>query len=79
MFSVGWSELFIVGAVALIVIGPKDMPKVMGSLGRWARKARAFSHEMQKTFDQVAGAEDPAVSDDRASKDSSTLPPQKRS
>lgn len=78
MFNVGWSELLVVGAVALILVGPKDMPKVMGSLGRWARKARAFTHDMQKVFDQVARDADPAVLDDKTSKDSPTFPPQAR-
>ena len=40
MLDVAWPEVLVVGAVALIAIGPKDMPKVMYALGRWTRKAR---------------------------------------
>ena len=45
MFDIAWSELALIGAVALIVIGPKDLPRVMRNLGQWARKARAMAAE----------------------------------
>ena len=54
MFGVGWSEIVVIGAVALVAIGPKDMPKAMYALGRWAGKARAFAHEMRRIFEQVS-------------------------
>jgi sec-independent protein translocase protein TatB len=53
MLDVAWPELLVVGAVALIAIGPKDLPKVMFALGRWAGKARVYAQEMRRTFDQI--------------------------
>ena len=37
MFDVGWSEMLIVGALALIVVGPKDLPRMMRSVGNFVR------------------------------------------
>ncbi len=53
MLDVAWPEVLVVGAVALVAIGPKDMPKVMYALGRWARKACVFGQEMRRAFDQI--------------------------
>jgi sec-independent protein translocase protein TatB len=43
----------LIGAVALIVIGPKDLPKVMGTLGRWIRQARLLAGEFQRNLDEM--------------------------
>ncbi|MDD2326302.1 MAG: Sec-independent protein translocase protein TatB [Alphaproteobacteria bacterium] len=52
MLDVGWSELLVVGAVALVAIGPKDLPKVMHTLGGWMGKARrmmlAVQHDIER-------------------------------
>jgi sec-independent protein translocase protein TatB len=53
MFDIAWSELALVGAVALIVIGPKDLPKVMRVMGQWTRKARLLAGEFQNNFDEL--------------------------
>jgi sec-independent protein translocase protein TatB len=47
MLDISWQELFLIGAVALIVIGPKDMPQVMRTMAGFVRKARALSREFQ--------------------------------
>lgn len=54
MLNLEWPELLMIGAVAVIAVGPKDMPKVMYALGRWTRKARFFVLEMQRSFDHMA-------------------------
>ncbi len=54
MFDVGLSELIVVGAVALIAIGPKDMPKAMYALGKLARKARTFALDMHRMLEQAS-------------------------
>ena len=54
MLDVAWPELIVIGAVALVAIGPKDLPKVMYTLGRWAGKARSFVNEMRHAVEQVA-------------------------
>ena len=53
MFDIAWSELALIGAVALIVIGPKDLPKVMRVMGQWTRKARLLANEFQSNFDEM--------------------------
>ena len=53
MFDIAWSELALIGAVALIVIGPKDLPRVMRSLGQWTRRARAMAAEFQRNLDDM--------------------------
>ena len=53
MFDIAWSELGLIGAVALIVIGPKDLPKVMRTLGQWTRRARLLASEFQNNFDDM--------------------------
>ncbi len=53
MFDIAWSELALIGAVALVVIGPKDLPKVMRTAGQWTRKARLLAGEFQRNFDDM--------------------------
>jgi|APTNR8051073442_1049403.scaffolds.fasta_scaffold02322_10 sec-independent protein translocase protein TatB len=47
MFDIGWSELFIIGVIALIVIGPKDMPAAMRAVARIVSRLRGLSREFQ--------------------------------
>ncbi len=53
MFDIAWSELALIAAVALIVIGPKDLPRVMRTVGQWMRRARAMASEFQRNFDDM--------------------------
>ncbi len=53
MFDIAWSELAVVAVVALIVIGPKDLPKVLRSIGQWTAKARAMAREFQSGIDDM--------------------------
>src|SRR3954447_9495113 len=53
MFDIGWSELLVIGVVALVVIGPKDLPRVLKTVGIWVRKARAVSREFQSSVEQM--------------------------
>lgn len=53
MFDIAWSELAFIGVVALIVIGPKDLPRVMRSLGQWTRRARSMAAEFQRNLDEM--------------------------
>lgn len=53
MFEIGWSEIALIAAVALVVIGPKDLPAVLRTVGQWVRKARALSREFQSGLDTM--------------------------
>lgn len=53
MLDIAWPELMVIGIVAVVAIGPKDLPKVMNSMGKWAGKARALAQDVQRTFDQL--------------------------
>jgi sec-independent protein translocase protein TatB len=48
-----WKLLIVLG-VALVVVGPKDLPKVMHAMGRWMGKARAMANEFKRSFDEMA-------------------------
>lgn len=50
MFDIGWSELLVIGIVALVVIGPKDLPKVLRALGSMMSKVRSMAAEFQGQF-----------------------------
>jgi sec-independent protein translocase protein TatB len=50
MFDISWGELVLIGIVALIVIGPKELPTVLRSLGQWAAKIRRMASEFQSQF-----------------------------
>jgi sec-independent protein translocase protein TatB len=54
MFDIGWSELLVIGVVALIVIKPKDLPKVLRTVGYWVRHARSVAAEFQTSLEQMA-------------------------
>ena len=53
LFDLGWSEILLIGTVALIFIGPKDLPKALRVAGYWVRKARTLSREFQSSIDQM--------------------------
>ena len=53
LFDLGWSEILLIGTVALVFIGPKDLPKAMRVAGFWMRKARTLSREFQNSIDQM--------------------------
>ncbi|MGE3623907.1 MAG: Sec-independent protein translocase protein TatB [Bdellovibrionales bacterium] len=53
MLDIAWPELVVIGAVALVAIGPKDLPKAMRVLGQWAGKARRAMHDIQQQFEQL--------------------------
>ena len=53
MFEIGWSELLLIAVVALIAIGPKELPTVLRTLGQWMRKLRHMASEFQSQFQEV--------------------------
>src|ERR1700674_2949674 len=53
MFGIGWSEYILIGAVALIVIGPKELPAVLRAVGQWTTKIRRMAAEFQGQFQEA--------------------------
>lgn len=53
MLDIGWSEIAVIVVVALIVIGPKDLPKVLKTIGIWVRKARMLTRDFQNSVDEM--------------------------
>src|ERR1700739_3115164 len=53
LFDLGMSQLLLIGVVALVFIGPKDLPKALRVAGFWVRKARTLSREFQSSIDQM--------------------------
>ena len=51
MFGFSWAEIFLTSAVALIVIGPKDIPKVLYQIGRFARRLQYVKFAMSQQFE----------------------------
>ncbi len=54
MFDIGWSELLVVGVVALIVVGPKELPKLFRTVGQFVGKARGMAREFQRAMERAA-------------------------
>jgi sec-independent protein translocase protein TatB len=54
VFDIGWSEMAVVLLVALIVIGPKDLPRVARTMGKWVAKGRSMAREFQSALEDMA-------------------------
>jgi sec-independent protein translocase protein TatB len=53
MFDISWGELMLIGVVALIVIGPKELPGVLRMVGQWVGKIRRMAAEFQSQFHEA--------------------------
>src|ERR1700712_2099059 len=53
MFDIGWSEFLVIAVVALIAIGPKELPGVLRTVGQWMGKARKMAAEFQGQFQEA--------------------------
>src|ERR1700710_528067 len=54
MLDFSWSHILIFLIVALLVVGPKDLPRLMRIVGQWMGKARAMADEFRRSFDDMA-------------------------
>ena len=53
MFDIGWGELVVIGIVALIAIGPKELPGVLRSVGQWVGKIKGMASDFQGQFQEA--------------------------
>lgn len=61
MFDIGWDELLVIALVALVVIGPKELPAVLRTVGQWVARARSLAGEFRSHVDDMireAGVDD---------------------
>ena len=58
MFDIGWQELFVLAVLAIIVIGPKDLPRAVKAVTHWIRKARGMARDLQDGFDDMVRESD---------------------
>ncbi len=61
MFDLGWTELMVIGIVALIVVGPKDLPGMFRAVGKFVGKAKQMAREFSRAMNEAA--DDAGVSD----------------
>lgn len=54
MFDLGWQEFILIAIITVIVVGPKDLPRVIRSISQWVRKARSMAREFQTSLEEVA-------------------------
>ena len=54
MFDLGWTELLLIGIVALIVVGPKDLPVLFRNVGIWVGKAKGMAREFSRAMEDAA-------------------------
>jgi sec-independent protein translocase protein TatB len=53
MFDIGWSELLVIAAVAVIVVGPKELPRMLRSFGKTMGQVRRMSNDFRRQFDEA--------------------------
>ena len=87
MFGIDSSEFLVIGLVALLVIGPKDLPRVMRMIGQWVAKGRSMTRHIRSGFDEMMrqaeldemqkqwAAQNDAIMRSTAAHDAPALPP----
>jgi len=58
LFGISWSEMLVILAVALVVIGPKDLPRLLYSAGKLFRNVRRFTDDIQRSIDGIMREEE---------------------
>ncbi|MGE3871197.1 MAG: Sec-independent protein translocase protein TatB, partial [Pseudorhodoplanes sp.] len=53
MFEIGWTEMLVIAVVMIVVVGPKDLPKMLRTFGRTAAKLRSMAGDFQKQFNEA--------------------------
>ena len=53
MFDIGWTEMLVIAVVAIVVIGPKELPRALRTAGQWMSKARGLARDFQRHVDDM--------------------------
>lgn len=53
MLDIGWSEILVIAVVAIIVIGPKDLPRALRAVGRWTGTMKRMARDFQGQFNEA--------------------------
>ena len=53
MFDIGWSEILVIAAVAIIVVGPKDLPRMLRTFGKTMGQVRRTANDFKRQFDEA--------------------------
>lgn len=53
MFEIGWTEMLVIAIVMIVVVGPKDLPKMLRTMGRMTAKARSMAGDFQRQFNEA--------------------------
>ncbi len=53
MFDIGWTEILVIATIAIVVVGPKDLPRMLRALGRTMGQVRRMSNEFRRQFDDA--------------------------
>ena len=59
MFDLGWAEMLLLGIVVLLVMGPRELPSMLRTLGRLARRMRVLSQGFRSQIDEISREVDP--------------------
>jgi len=54
MPDIGWQELFLIAVITIIVVGPKEIPRVLRTVSMWVRKIRGMARDFQNGIDDLA-------------------------
>lgn len=60
MFGIGWTELVLIGVMALLILGPDKLPELARQMGKWMRELRAVSADLRDEFRAEFGEQSPA-------------------
>src|SRR5436190_2543354 len=53
MFDIGWTEMLVIAVVMIVVVGPKDLPRMLRTFGKTTAKLRAMAGDFQKQFNEA--------------------------
>ncbi len=71
MLDIGWSEFFLIGVLALLVLGPKDLTRLAFLLGHWVGQARQAISDLHRAFEDMAEELESGTNVESAEEDSS--------